>query len=105
MLVSKCWFHCCCCDVQLLLELYEPLLISRARRVQGRNPNADFRELLSAARQGLLRAAARFDAGRVADGSSRGARLAALAERYIQNALRDVLTEVGWCWLRMCTTG
>jgi DNA-directed RNA polymerase specialized sigma subunit len=86
--------------VQLLLELYEPLLISRARRVQGRNPNADFRELLSAARQGLLRAAARFDAGRVGDGS-RGDRLAALAERYIKNALRDVLTEVGRWRLRM----
>lgn len=83
--------------MQLLLEVYEPLLVSRARRVQ--SPHADFRELYAAARQGFLRAAARFDAGRVAQGS-KNARLPALAERYIKNALRDVLTEVGlWCFL------
>lgn len=77
--------------LQLLLEVYEPLLVSRAKRAQ--SPHADYRELLSAARQGLLRAATRFDAGRVGSGV-RGARLAALADRYIKNALRDVLTEV-----------
>ena len=77
--------------LQLLLEVYEPLLVSRAKRAQ--SSHADYRELLSAARQGLLRAAARFDAGRVG-GGVRGARLAALADRYIKNALRDVLTEV-----------
>lgn len=53
--------------------------------------HADFRELLAAARQGLLRAAARYDPQRVTGGK---ARLYALADSYIRMALRDMLTEV-----------
>lgn len=84
--------RCCCpCMVQLLLQLFEPLVINRAKRAQ--TAGCDLRELLAAARQGLLRAAARFDAARVAGGKGR---LYALADRYISTALRDVLQEVGW---------
>lgn len=77
--------------LQVLLQLYEPLLLSRVKRVQGQQKHTDSRELMAAARQGLLRAAARFDPQRVTQGRDR---LYALAERYIQMALRDVLTEV-----------
>lgn len=79
------------CMVQLLLQLFEPLVINRAKRAQ--TAGCDLRELLAAARQGLLRAAARFDARRAAGGKGR---LYALANRYISTALRDVLQEVGW---------
>lgn len=75
--------------LQLLLEMYEPLLINRVKRVQ--SPHMDSRELLAAARQGLLKAAARFDLQRVRQGRDR---LYALADRCIKNALRDMLTEV-----------
>jgi DNA-directed RNA polymerase specialized sigma subunit len=73
----------------MLLQAYEPLLINRVRRVQ--SAHTDSRELMAAARQGLLKAAARFDLQRVMRGRDR---LYALAENYIRNALRDVLTEV-----------
>jgi hypothetical protein len=46
---------------------------------------------MAAARQGLMKAAARFDLQRVTRGRDR---LYALAESYIRNALRDLLTEV-----------
>lgn len=77
--------------VQVLLQLYEPLLLSRVKRAQGQQKHMDSRELMAAARQGLLKAAARFDPQRVMQGRDR---LYALAERYIRMALRDVLTEV-----------
>jgi DNA-directed RNA polymerase specialized sigma subunit len=73
----------------MLLQAYEPLLVNRVRRVQ--SAHTDSRELMAAARQGLLKAAARFDLQRVMRGRDR---LYALAENYIRNALRDVLTEV-----------
>lgn len=63
------------------------MLINRAKRVLG--PTSDLRELLAVARQGLLRAAARYDIGRAG-----GGRLYALADRYISMELRDVVTEV-----------
>jgi hypothetical protein len=79
--------------LQLLLQCFEPMLINRAKRVH--SPHADFRELLAAARLGLLRAAARYDPQRVAGGK---ARLYALANYYIRTALRDMLTEVRCSW-------
>jgi DNA-directed RNA polymerase specialized sigma subunit len=75
----------------VLLQMYEPLLLNRVKRAQGQQKHIDSRELLTAARQGLLRAAARFDPQRVTAGRDR---LYALAERYISMALRDVLSEV-----------
>lgn len=92
---SRCWRLCG--GLQVLLQLYEPLVMSRAKRVQA--PHADLRDLLVVARQGVLRAAASFDSQRAAKGGDKG-RLAALAEMYIRNALRDVLQEVSgavWC--------
>lgn len=80
-----------CCMLQLLLELYSPLIYNRVSKAVRRQSGADYGELLSAARQGLLQAAAKFDPAR-ATGSS--ARLAALADMYIRNALRSVLQEV-----------
>jgi hypothetical protein len=80
-------------SLQLLLQLYEPLLMRQVRRV--RSPVADERELLAAARQGLLHAAARFDAARACSGNGgEGSRLYALALHYIRNALRNVVAEV-----------
>jgi hypothetical protein len=74
------------------------MLINRAKHVH--SPHADFRELLAAARLGLLRAAARYDPQRVSGGKAPC--LYALADRYIRMALRDMLTEVrytGGRWL------
>jgi DNA-directed RNA polymerase specialized sigma subunit len=83
--------------LQLLLELYNPLVVTRANRAAKQAPSADLRELMAAARRGLLQAAAKFDASRTAgsSSSSSSARLGLLADGYIRNALRNVLQEVG----------
>jgi DNA-directed RNA polymerase specialized sigma subunit len=83
--------------LQLLLELYNPLVVTRANRAAKQAPSADRRELMAAARRGLLQAAAKFDASRVA-GSSSSKRLGMLADGYIRNALRDLLQEVRLTW-------
>jgi hypothetical protein len=85
--------------LQLLLELYNPLVVTRASRAAKQSPSADRRELMAAARRGLLQAAAKFDASRTAgsssssNGSSSG-RLGMLADGYIKSAIRNVLQEV-----------
>jgi hypothetical protein len=84
-----------CLLLQLLLELYNPLVVTRANRAAKQAPSADLRELMAAARRGLLQAAAKFDASRTAGSSSSSARLGLLADGYIRNALRNVLQEVG----------
>jgi hypothetical protein len=99
--------------LQLLLELYSPLVISRANKAAQQAPSADRRELMAAARRGLMQAAAKFDAVRAAGSSSSSSssvRFGVLADNYIRSALRNVLPEVcavagsaGSCALVLCT--
>lgn len=76
--------------LQLLLQLYQPLIISRSKSAAALHPDVDVRELTDAAARAVLTAAAKYDRQK----AGRNVRLASLAAGYIKTAVRDVLREV-----------
>lgn len=76
--------------LQLLLQLYQPLIINRSKAAAALNPGVDERELTDAAARAVLTAAAKYDRQK----AGRNTRLSSLAAVYIKTAVRDVLQEV-----------